>query len=401
MNFSIEEVKSSAPKHAERCRKLVEFLIQCGVEGDEDLDFFKTQNRTNDILDAFNEGSLPHVKAFSNLDERYGKEMEERCPEMMDYEEPEMIAIPNIPTSNSFQILDSIPTANEKPKPILYNSSDEAITTKIAETLPDVSIKPYFKFKKVFPMTKDDEDKVLAIIAENKSGHFRHNNRRPKVLKVALKGLPCDFHADVIKDSLTASGFSVIKVSQFRRPKTRAPIPIFMLLIARTGSFKDIFQLTQLQDVPISVEPYRKKAHVPQCYKCQNWGHLAHQCSMETRCRFCGLNHDSRQCPRTLETPLNCANCAGAHPSSSATCPARPRFHRPSTSAPSRPPPSSPKPPDKTEEELLTILGTLRLLKDAIVECFGDPKTFQGRVAARGGKTNKAEKMAAIFELLL
>ena len=86
------------------------------------------------------------------------------------------------------------------------------------------------KFKKVYPKTKDDEDKVLAIIAEHKSGHFRHNNRRPKVLKVALKGLPCDFQAHDIKDSLTASGFSVVKVSQFRRPKTRAPFPIFMLV---------------------------------------------------------------------------------------------------------------------------------------------------------------------------
>jgi hypothetical protein len=64
-----------------------------------------------------------------------------------------------------------------------------------------------------------------------------------------------------------------------------------------------------------SVKLYK---NLPQCFKCQKFGHTALKCKMKDPvCKKCAGNHDSREC--TSET-IKCSNCGGKHMASFNKC---------------------------------------------------------------------------------
>jgi len=68
----------------------------------------------------------------------------------------------------------------------------------------------------------------------------------------------------------------------------------------------------------------RVKLHqgLPQCFKCQGYGHTALKCMQELPvCRHYAKQHDSRECAN--KDKAVCTNCKGDHKASKATCKAR------------------------------------------------------------------------------
>ena len=68
----------------------------------------------------------------------------------------------------------------------------------------------------------------------------------------------------------------------------------------------------------------------PQCFNCQQVGHIARHCKSGTICGLCAKGHDTCQCgtaqkdhPIDQITPLNCAGCQGPHAASDKNCPIR------------------------------------------------------------------------------
>lgn len=77
------------------------------------------------------------------------------------------------------------------------------------------------------------------------------------------------------------------------------------------------------KSVYIGMTRCRVKVHssTPQCYNCQQYGHIATRCEQETAtCRNCAGAHDSRTCKSDT---VKCANCKELHKASSTTCKAK------------------------------------------------------------------------------
>ena len=72
-----------------------------------------------------------------------------------------------------------------------------------------------------------------------------------------------------------------------------------------------------------TIESYRRKTLVKQCYRCQRFGHIAFDWkNKHQKCGRCGgETHQKRDC--TASVP-KCANCFGPHASSDRSCP---KFH--------------------------------------------------------------------------
>jgi len=68
------------------------------------------------------------------------------------------------------------------------------------------------------------------------------------------------------------------------------------------------------------VEDYRSQGP-RQCFKCQEFGHLARDCTAAQRCKNCGEDHRHTECSKTTEDH-QCSNCQGSHPSTFRGCPA-------------------------------------------------------------------------------
>ncbi|KAF0713958.1 Uncharacterized protein FWK35_00029669, partial [Aphis craccivora] len=81
-----------------------------------------------------------------------------------------------------------------------------------------------------------------------------------------------------------------------------------------------IFKLTSLCFTKIKVEaPYPKK-DIPQCLRCQSYGHTRTYCSHQPRCVRCGDLHDTSLCLKNRNEPTKCALYGGPHPANYKGC---------------------------------------------------------------------------------
>ena len=59
---------------------------------------------------------------------------------------------------------------------------------------------------------------------------------------------------------------------------------------------------------------YSPRLQIPQCYKCQQWGHTQISCRARTTCGFCAQGHNTRECKDLDKVERKkCANCTGNH----------------------------------------------------------------------------------------
>ena len=62
------------------------------------------------------------------------------------------------------------------------------------------------------------------------------------------------------------------------------------------------------------------KKHVPQCVRCQQYGHTRTYCNKPYACVKCGGPHNSSDCVKQKDTPAKCALCGGNHPANYKGC---------------------------------------------------------------------------------
>ncbi|KAI5719422.1 hypothetical protein M8J76_009912 [Diaphorina citri] len=97
--------------------------------------------------------------------------------------------------------------------------------------------------------------------------------------------------------------------------REKKPIPVVSVYLDRKhDKNKEIFDLSRFMNCVVSVEPKKKSHHIPQCTKCQRYGHTKNYCKLSPRCLFCSLPHPSSECEKKKEDTIKvCANCGENH----------------------------------------------------------------------------------------
>jgi hypothetical protein len=71
----------------------------------------------------------------------------------------------------------------------------------------------------------------------------------------------------------------------------------------------------------IQIEPPSvNKKNIPQCARCQQYGHTRSYCNKPFACVKCGGPHNSKDCSKRKDTPAKCALCGGNHPANYKDC---------------------------------------------------------------------------------
>lgn len=226
------------------------------------------------------------------------------------------------PLSNS-----SIPSpkpTNSRPPPLILSSNS---WRKIAPTI--------YKLPNFIPsnVTAKASANGQITIHTTDSSHFRQiqktllANQTPfhtfalpeeRSLKVVLKGIPIDIPVDEVKAELESLNFSVTFVRRFGTPDR--PMPMCVVHITSNSSSKEIFSLTNLFYIQISVEPL-KPSGPAQCFSCQRFGHGSRNCGHPPRCVKCAGNHVASNCSKPREQTPTCCNCGGPHTANFRGCP--------------------------------------------------------------------------------
>ncbi|GFW56818.1 nucleic-acid-binding protein from transposon X-element [Trichonephila clavipes] len=148
--------------------------------------------------------------------------------------------------------------------------------------------------------------------------------KQDRPIKVVIRGLPSNTDPEDIKAEIEAEGFKVAKISQMKNYRTKAPMPLFYLQIENGADAPKIFNFTELFGTRIEVKPFDRGNKINQCWRCQGWFHSSEVCHLPPRCVRCAGPHLAKDCTRSFDEPLKCANCSGEHAANWSRCPKHP-----------------------------------------------------------------------------
>ncbi|GFU18545.1 nucleic-acid-binding protein from transposon X-element [Trichonephila clavipes] len=148
--------------------------------------------------------------------------------------------------------------------------------------------------------------------------------KQDRPIKVVIRGLPSNTEPEDIKAEIEAEGFKVAKISQMKKYRTKAPMPLFYLQIENGVDAPKIYDFTELFGARIEVKPSERGNKINQCWRCQGWFHSSEVCHLPPRCLKCAGPHSAKDCTLDFNDPMKCANCSGAHAANWSRCPKHP-----------------------------------------------------------------------------
>lgn len=110
-------------------------------------------------------------------------------------------------------------------------------------------------------------------------------------------------------------------IINIRHRTTKKSLPLFSINLAPADNNKEIYSVNRLLNTVVKFEPPIPKKDIPQCSKCQHFGHTKSYCKRIPRCVKCLLAHKTEDCTRNVkDNNVKCVNCNGDHPANYKGC---------------------------------------------------------------------------------
>lgn len=172
----------------------------------------------------------------------------------------------------------------------------------------------------------DDFHALKKFLETSNIPHHTYTLDHEKTMTAILKGLPPTFTPnDVLEEIKIHNNSEPISCSLIKTRNEK--YPIYMVKFPQGTSFNEILKMNSLAYIRVYWEKYKPKNKITQCYNCQQYGHGSRNCTLPSKCLKCGLDHRSRDCTKSTDTPPKCANCNEAHLSNSKNCKEYEKYH--------------------------------------------------------------------------
>lgn len=216
-------------------------------------------------------------------------------------------------------------TADAKPPPIIIEKvkdfkklQDIINKTATAEYVTKVIAE---EKAKIFLKSNDDYQKLVAALDSLKDIEwFTYENKKDRHIRVVIKNLHHSWTEDEVKTNLGEQGFVTHSVTKKLQYKTKKPLDMFFVSFDKATDIKKIYDIKYILHTPVSIEPVKKSNLVPQCTRCQEFGHTQNFCHKSPRCVKCGENHETTACTAAHTCNPKCANCGEKHPANYRGC---------------------------------------------------------------------------------
>lgn len=161
---------------------------------------------------------------------------------------------------------------------------------------------------------------LVRFLRQQDISHYTYQLRNERAYRVVIKNLHHSAGIDDIKDELENKGFQIRNITNIKSWKNKEPLPMFFVDQEPNENNKKIYELKYLLNTKIIVEPPRNKKQIPQCLRCQDYGHTRAYCNKPFNCVKCAGNHKTSECQKTKTTPAKCVHCSGPHPANYKGC---------------------------------------------------------------------------------
>ena len=182
---------------------------------------------------------------------------------------------------------------------------------------------------KVQTNTSETFRKFTRSLKEKNAAYHTFQLKTDKSYKAVIKGLHPKTNTGKISEELAKIGHQVRSINNINKYDTKQPLPLFLVELEPKNNNKEIYDIEKLLNTIVKVEPPRYKKEIPQCIRCQQYGHTKNYCNRTPACVKCAKNHLTTHCPSTGKIEeVKCYNCNGNHPASYKGCEVRKQLQR-------------------------------------------------------------------------
>lgn len=175
--------------------------------------------------------------------------------------------------------------------------------------------------------TENEYRELTKHMNETNQEWHSYENKQNRPIRVLAKNLHKTCSPAAIKDDLTTCNFKIMDVTpKYKRNYTNgketatALTDMFILTFNNTEDIKKIFEIQYICNSKVKIEALRTSKLIPQCKKCQRFGHTQNYCQRAPVCVKCAGKHLTAECKKTDSAPPKCSNCSEPHPASYRGC---------------------------------------------------------------------------------
>lgn len=250
---------------------------------------------------------------------------------------------------NKKRRLNNTPSPPQKPQKLDQNTQPQKVETsvkkdkKIPPPPPIIvdDVKDYHAFYDIIKASVSDESFITKLMNQNKisinvnsgdayrnvvktlsEGSFifhTYENKQERPIRVMARNLHHTCDPERIKDELSSKQYKIISVMNKISWRKKKKLDMFVLTFSCDENITKIYKITSLLGCKVEIQPLRKSKLIPQCKRCQAYGHTQKYCGKLPRCVKCAGHHLTGECDNP-QVHLKCVHCGQGHPANYRGC---------------------------------------------------------------------------------
>lgn len=173
---------------------------------------------------------------------------------------------------------------------------------------------------KINALNEDSYRVITKLLQENNCHWHSYENKQDRPIRVMAKNLHASCLPNRIVEDLTSKGYKIENAVNKLSWRTKEPLNMFMLSFQKDEEITKIYSIKSILGCKVDIQPLRTTKLIPQCKRCQAYGHTQKYCSKEPRCVKCTGKHLTIDCNKPLEVKPKCVHCGEPHPASYRGC---------------------------------------------------------------------------------
>lgn len=173
---------------------------------------------------------------------------------------------------------------------------------------------------KINAITDDSYRAIAKFLTEKDYLWHTYENKQARPIRVVVKKLHSSCQPDRIKDDLISQGLKIEKVDHKLSWKSKEPLNMFVLSFHNDEDVNKIYATKHILGCKIEIHPLKNPKLIPQCKRCQAYGHTHKYCKKEPRCVKCTGKHLTADCIKSPQEKPKCVHCGLPHPANYRGC---------------------------------------------------------------------------------
>lgn len=161
---------------------------------------------------------------------------------------------------------------------------------------------------------------ITKHLKEEDASWFSYENKQSRPIRVMAKNLHASCKPERIVEDLILQGFKILDAAVKYSWKNKEPLNMFILSFHHQENIKNIYEIKSILGCKIDVQPLKSPKLIPQCKRCQAYGHTQKYCSKEPRCVKCTAKHLTVDCNKPRDAKPKCVHCGESHPANYRGC---------------------------------------------------------------------------------